>query len=242
MSSSLALAAGSATCPACHLTDRPVWWVKEQALCANCCVRACCLVEPLGEVAFGTVSDVERFSTFAAEEAGMQRESGMRIGQAESVEVWDEGTYDAKVAAVEETESTWPGKEGTPRLKFVFRVRSDDGTEYTDVWKYTNASLSKHKNATLRPLIAVLMPEADLDDPAFVLETDELVNERCRVILGIDAEKGRNTIDKVMRPAPRAARPAAERAAAGAPVAVAPRRAAVAVADPQLDEDDAPPF
>jgi hypothetical protein len=173
-------------------------------------------------------TDVGQMSTFAADEAGVEMGSEMRIGQAESVEIWEEGTYDAKVAAVEETESTWPGKEGTPRLKFVFRVRSEDGSEYTDVWKYTNASLSKHKNATLRPLVAVLMPEADLDDPAFVLETDELVNERCRVILGVDQEKGRNTIDKVMRPAARSARPAAERAEPVA--ATAPRRAAAAVA------------
>ncbi len=136
----------------------------------------------------------------------------MKIGQAESIEIWNEGTYDAKVAAVEETDSTWPGKEGTPRLKFVFRVRSDDGESYTDVWKFTNATLSKHKNATLRPLVKALLPTADLDAADFVLDTDELVAVRCRVILGIDEEKGRNTIDKVLAPAPRSSTPAKERA------------------------------
>jgi hypothetical protein len=127
----------------------------------------------------------------------------VKIGQGESIEIWDPGMYDAKVIDVEETESTWPGKEGTPRLKFVLRVKDAEEDRYTDIWYFTGTTLSKHPNATLRPFVKALMPDADLDDPAIELDSDEFKGKRCRVVLGINQEKGRNTIDKVLPPATR---------------------------------------
>jgi len=133
-----------------------------------------------------------------------EEDSGMKIGHGESIEVWDAGMYDAKVTDVEETESTWPGKEGTPRLKFVLRVRdTEDPDRYTDLWYFTGTTLSKHPNATLRPFVKALMPEADLDDPALELDSDDLRGKRCRVVLGINQEKGRNVVEKVLPPAAR---------------------------------------
>lgn len=151
----------------------------------------------------------------------------MKIGQPEtSMEVVDAGVYAAKVAGVEEAESNYD----KPRLKWVFRIADADG-ETSDIWYWTGATLSTHKLATLRPLVKALFPEADLDDPAYVFDTDLAVGKRCRVLLGIDEERGRNRIEKVMPAEPRkvaGARPAAVRAAA--PVA-------------EVDEsDDAIPF
>lgn len=131
----------------------------------------------------------------------------MRIGQQEDIVVWEAGLYPASVVDVVETVSSWPGKEGTPRLRIVFRVESED--QYTDVWHFTNATLSKHPNATFRPVVAALRPDLDLDDPDLELDTghpegqkaspdDSLIGARCRVILGVDAEKGRNKVEKVM--------------------------------------------
>jgi len=132
----------------------------------------------------------------------------MKVGQTESIEVWDEGTYPAMVVDVVEEVSNWPGKEGTPRLRIVFRVVAETG-EHTDVWHYTNATLSTHRAAKLRPIIATLRPDLNLDDPGLELELghpdgqrpspdDVLVGCECRVILGLNAEKGRNQIDKVL--------------------------------------------
>lgn len=127
----------------------------------------------------------------------------MKIGQGESIEIWDAGMYEAKVVGVEETESTYPGKEGTPRLKFVLRVKDNEEDRYTDLWYFTGTTLSKHPAATLRPFVRALMPDADLDDPAIELDSDDLKGKRCRVVLGVNQEKGRNTIDKVLPPAAR---------------------------------------
>lgn len=132
----------------------------------------------------------------------------MRVAQSESVEVWEAGVYPAVVRDVVETVSTYPGSEGKPRLRFVFRVSSEGG-EFTDVWYFTGATLSKHPAATLRPAVSVLRPDLDLDDPDLELETghpegqaaaedDALIGCRCRVILGINEERGRNVIEKVM--------------------------------------------
>ena len=122
----------------------------------------------------------------------------MKIGQPEtSIELWDAGTYAAKVIGVEEAVSSFPGNEGKPRLKWRFMVRNDEG-ETSEVWYWTNATLSAHKMATLRPLVRALFPDADLDNPAYVFDTEEAVEKRCRVILGIDEERGRNRIEKVL--------------------------------------------
>ena len=144
----------------------------------------------------------------------------MKIGQpASSIEVWDAGTYPAKIVGVEETESTFPGSEGKPRLKWRVMVRNDDG-ETSEVWYWTNATLSTHKMATLRPLVRALFPDADLDSPDYVFDTDEAVERRCRVILGVDEERGRNRIEKVLpaeaRKVARSERPPAEAAAPAA--------------------------
>lgn len=131
----------------------------------------------------------------------------MRIGQQEDIEIWDAGVYPATVVDVVETVSTYPGSEGKPRLRIVFRVESDGA--YTDVWYFTGATLSKHPNATLRPAVVVLRPDLDLDDPDLDLEighadgqpkssNDALIGARCRVILGVNEEKGRNVVEKVL--------------------------------------------
>lgn len=144
----------------------------------------------------------------------------MKIGQpASSIEVWDAGTYPAKVVGVEETESSFPGSEGKPRLKWRFMLRNDEG-ETSEVWYWTNATLSTHKMATLRPLVRALFPDAELDSPDYVFDTDEAVDKRCRVILGVDEERGRNRIEKVLAAeARRVAKssPTPEAVGAGAP-------------------------
>jgi hypothetical protein len=140
----------------------------------------------------------------------------VKIAQSESVEVWDAGLYKAKVISCEQTESTWPGKEGTPRFKWVIRVTNDEG-EHTDIWHWTGATLSKHPNATLRPFVQAVLPGAELDAPDAELDTDDLVGKRCQVILGVNAEKGRNTIEKVLPAEGRkVAKPAPEPVAVGA--------------------------
>ena len=132
----------------------------------------------------------------------------MRIGPTEDIVIWDEGTYPATVVDVVEDVSTWPGKEGTPRLRIVFRLDGGEGS-YTDVWHYTNATLSKHRNAKLRPVLDTLRPDLNLDDPELELDLghpdgqraspdDSVFGSRCRVILGINREKGRNEIEKVL--------------------------------------------
>jgi hypothetical protein len=133
----------------------------------------------------------------------------MRIGQQEDIVVWEEaGPYPAVVLDVVETVSS-EQYGSKPRLRIVFRVISGD--DYIDVWHFTGATLSKHPNATFRPLVAVLRPDLDLDDPDLELNIghpegqraaadDTLIGAKCRVILGVNAEKGRNVIEKVMPP------------------------------------------
>src|SRR5262245_37270898 len=112
----------------------------------------------------------------------------MKVGQPQqTIEVWDAGTYPAEVVDQEDTESTYPGSEGKPRLKWVFRVQGDG--EYADIWYWTNATLSKHQAATFRPLVRALRPDLDLDDPDLEIDTRELIGSKCRVILGIDEER-----------------------------------------------------
>lgn len=152
----------------------------------------------------------------------------MKVGQAESIEVWDESTYAAVVVDVVETVSTYPGSEGKPRLRHVFRVSNPAG-EHITVPYFTGATLSRHPKATLRPLVATLRPDLDLDDPNLELEIghpedgaahpdDALIGARCRVFLVVNAEKGRNDIAKVLAATPvrrvqRPAEPVAARAA-----------------------------
>jgi len=132
----------------------------------------------------------------------------VRVAQSESIEVWEAGLYRAIVHDVVETVSTYPGSEGKPRLRFVFRVAAESG-DYTDVWYFTGATLSRHPAATLRPTVAALRPDLDLDDPELALDTghpegqqpdrdDALIGARCRVILGVNEEKGRNVVEKVL--------------------------------------------
>jgi hypothetical protein len=145
----------------------------------------------------------------------------MKIGQpASSIEVWDEGTYPAKILSHEETESTFPGSEGKPRIKWVLQLVNADG-DTSEVWYYTNATLSAHKLATLRPLVRAVLPDLDLDDPQLEVDTNNLNGKRCRVLLGINHEKGRNVIEKVLPAEPRKVTKPAERqpVAAGAAAA-----------------------
>lgn len=124
----------------------------------------------------------------------------MKIAQP-SIEVWEAGTYPARVKAVEETVSTYPGSEGKPRLKFVLEVKDagrENGDQITEIWHFTNATLSKHQNATFRPFVRALCPELDLDAADLEIDTEDLVGKKCRVILGINEEKGRNSVDKVL--------------------------------------------
>lgn len=143
----------------------------------------------------------------------------MKIGQpASSIEVWDEGTYPAKILSHEETESTFPGSEGKPRIKWVLQLVNPDG-DTSEVWYYTNATLSAHKLATLRPLVRAVLPELDLDDPKLEIDTADLNGKRCRVLLGINHEKGRNVIEKVLPAEPRKVAKQAERQPVAAGVA-----------------------
>jgi hypothetical protein len=141
------------------------------------------------------------------------------------MEIWDAGVYPASVVDVVETVSA-EQYGSKPRLRIVFRVEGGDG-QYADVWYFTGATLSRHPNATLRPLVAALRPDLDLDDPELELDighpddntanpNDILVGARCRVILGVNQERGRNTIEKVMPAETRRAAPQRQPAAAGA--------------------------
>lgn len=138
---------------------------------------------------------------------------GQPVGQA--LEVWDPGMYPAEILSCELTRSTYPGKEGTPRLKWVIRVH-DQGA-VNDVWYWTNATLTDHAAATFRPLVRAALPELALPevkaDPTFTVDTDDLVGRRIQVVLGVDEARGRNRVEKVL-PATtrraRGARPAAE--------------------------------
>jgi hypothetical protein len=132
-----------------------------------------------------------------------ERESNVKIDPGGSIEVWPAGLYEAKVVVCEAAESVFPGREGQPRFKWIVRVRSnDDPDEFNDVHHYTNTTLSTHPNAKLRPFLKALQPTVDLDDldVAENLDTDDYVGKRCRVVLGVNEEKGRNTIDKVLPP------------------------------------------
>lgn len=121
----------------------------------------------------------------------------MKIGQPESsIEQWDPGTYPGKVVEMVE-ESAEESKYGKGRLKWVIRVTDPDG-ETQDLWYWTNKTLSRHAAATFRPFVKVLAPELDLDDPALEVDTDDLIGKRCRVIVGINEEKGRNVAEKVL--------------------------------------------
>lgn len=160
-----------------------------------------------------------------------------KIAQAESVEVWEAGMYPAEVLSCEETKSTWPGKEGTPRFKWVLRIKSAGG-EYTDVWHWTGATFSKHPNATLRPFVKAVLPDADLDGDDVDLDTDDLVGKVCRVILGINEEKGRNVIDKVLPAEGQQGKVAPVAARATNPVPTVAQRRAAQAAPPS--EDDIP--
>jgi hypothetical protein len=121
----------------------------------------------------------------------------MKVGQpASSMEVWDPATYPGKIVEIIE-EPAESSKYGKARLKFVIRANNEDG-ETSDLWYWTNMTLSNHKLATFRPLVRAVMPDLNLDDPALVVDTDDLVGKRCRVILGIDEERGRNVVEKVL--------------------------------------------
>lgn len=131
----------------------------------------------------------------------------MPIVKAQSMTVWEAGTYPAKILSCEQTKSTYPGKEETDRFKWVIRVSNEDG-EYTDVWHFTNATLSTHVRATFRPMARTLLPELDWSDKDVEVDTDDMVGKRCRVILGINEEKGRNVVEKILAPEAKKARPA----------------------------------
>lgn len=171
----------------------------------------------------------------------------MKIGQPnESLEVWDAGTYPAQVVKVEDDESKYPGNEGKPRLKWTFRVSHPETGETSDIWHWTNATLSTHKMATFRPIVRVLLPDLDLDDKQLQITTErDFLGKRCRVILGIDEERGRNRIEKVLPVEARSRQPQPDRepVAAGRrdePVPTVAQRRAAAATEPTLDE--APPF
>lgn len=169
----------------------------------------------------------------------------MRVTQGESVVVFDAGLYEATVVDVVETVSTYPGSEGKPRLRLVFRVETEEG--YSDIWGFSGATMSRHPAATLRPIVAAIRPDLDLDDPELDLEIghpedqpasrdDVLIGRACRVLLGVDQERGRNKVEKVLpaevkRPARPAARPAV--------AAAVPRRPLAAVG---VAEDGEVPF
>jgi hypothetical protein len=171
----------------------------------------------------------------------------VKISQGESPEVWEPGMYPAKVTACEQTESTWPGKEGQPRFKWVLRVSNDDG-EYTDIWHWTGASLSTHPNATLRPFLKAVAPDLELDDPNDPPDTDEVIGRKCQVILGINEAKGRNSVEKVLPASSRKTRTAAteEEGETRQSVAAGPRAAVPTVAQrkaaaaTEINEDDIP--
>lgn len=136
----------------------------------------------------------------------------MKIGQpASSVEVWDAGVYPGKVAEMVE-ESAEGSKYGKPRLKWVIRVTDPEG-ETQDLWYWTNCTLSKHAAATFRPFVQAIAPETDVDDPDAEVDTDDLIGKRCQVVVGINVEKGRNTVEKVLPPATRKVARAVEREA-----------------------------
>lgn len=125
------------------------------------------------------------------------RTAAVKIGQpASSTDVWDAGTYPGKVVEVVE-EPAEQSKFGKPRLKWVIRA-TDQAGETQDLWYWTNCSLSRHQNATFRPFVHALAPELDLDDPDLEVDTEELVGKRCRVIVGVNEEKARNVVDKVL--------------------------------------------
>src|SRR5262245_56943578 len=149
--------------------------------------------------------DAGRFPAAHGEQEGsmepswlaQQETASVKIGQpASSIECWDAGTYPDKVVEVVE-EPAEQSKFGKPRLKWVIRATDPDG-ETQDLWYWTNCTLSRHQNATFRPFVKAVAPDLDLDDPDLEIDTDDLVGKRCRVIVGINEEKGRNTAEKVL--------------------------------------------
>jgi len=144
----------------------------------------------------------------------------VKISQpASSVDVWDAGTYPGKVVEVVE-EPAEQSKFGKPRLKWVIRATDPEGATQ-DLWYWTNCTLSRHQHATFRPFVRALVPEMDLDDPELEVDTDDLVGKRCRVLVGINDEKQRNTVEKVLpAEARRVAKPVATEETVPKPVIV----------------------
>jgi len=154
--------------------------------------------------------DAGRFPAADDEES-----ASVKIGQpASSIECWDAGTYPGKVVEVVE-EPAEQSKFGKPRLKWIIRATDPDG-ETQDLWYWTNCTLSRHQNATFRPFVKAVAPDLDLDDPDLEVDTDALVGARCRLIVGVNEEKGRNVVDKVLpAEARKVARPAKEAVVVG---------------------------
>ena len=127
------------------------------------------------------------------------------VGQPQSsIEIWDPGIYPAWIEvgppSDHEAMSSFEGRAPSLRLKFHLHLERGEGAqaETTDLWHYTNATLSTHKLATFRPLVKAVFPDLNLDDPNCQVDSTSLHGNWVRVLIGLSADEAKNVVEKVL--------------------------------------------
>jgi hypothetical protein len=98
----------------------------------------------------------------------------------------DEGeVYNAQITNVRLREKPFKDERtGQPvkRVEFAFKLSADDGHDGQDIWGDTSTRFNDHPDCRLRAwseaILGMHLP------PHFKLDTDTLIDRRCRVIIG----------------------------------------------------------
>jgi len=157
--------------------------------------------------------------------------------QPSEYEVIEAGVYQAVVDSVTPEDPNPRFEDSRPQLKFIFEITEGE-YQGSKVFAWTGQTFGSQSK--LRPWLAVFLPTFNPDRDE--LDTDDLVDAACRIVVTIKKSEDGRERNRVTEVLPLEAR-RRERPAAREPVpTVAQRRAAAAVADPRVDETEAPPF
>jgi hypothetical protein len=93
--------------------------------------------------------------------------------------------YAARVTNIRDVEKPYKDKDGNPvkKVEFKFQLVSDDPHDGTDMWGETSTKFVAHDECKLRNWARSILAR---DLPiGYRLDTDELLDRACRVIVGL---------------------------------------------------------
>lgn len=237
-----------ARCPVCRLGDRPLWSHEGAVFCASC---ACHRYPDITLTFWSGVAHAEGISAFGAEHHGEETQMP-KIVEKQEFELLEPGVYLAELIDYTDTK-----KDGTPLMSNGYK-----GGEPKAQWRFTfelldypeperqiSAWINKPKdmdaiaqNSNLTLMAGALLGVGIGDE----WDIEDLLHKRCRVQVELFQKQDGSEGHKIGRFYKLDLKGARQPAAAGStrePVpTVAQRRAAAAVADPRVEEEDSPPF